>query len=238
MDQRITRMAKAQPMISSRMIKNSLELPERSSADLRNSPGVRHLRLPEICHRVVNSVVKCLLLYQHLPLICPENIDTRQSVMTPEASCSQIQEDNFQSDTQTDEGENCEEPDMSATPADLQKTGNLPVTPRLILLAEDLPNLEAQPKEMQGQRSPSEEQSNPLSAPLNVLPETSVGGASEDDRLGQYEEETPQTADSLIKKGDNFQHQQGRVGTVKMDCVIQYVPREINELGSSQFQET
>ncbi|KAK2869371.1 hypothetical protein Q7C36_001242 [Tachysurus vachellii] len=91
---------------------------ERSSADLRNSPGVRPPIMPEICHRVVNRKHK----------------DTSQSVTPPEASCSQIQEDNFQSDTQSDEGENCEEPDMSATPADLEKTGNLPVTPRLILL--------------------------------------------------------------------------------------------------------
>ncbi|KAK2866059.1 hypothetical protein Q7C36_002115 [Tachysurus vachellii] len=33
-------------------------------------------------------------------------------------------------------------------------------------------------------------QSDPLSAPLYVLPETLVGGAPGEDRLGQYEEET------------------------------------------------
>ncbi|KAK2838837.1 hypothetical protein Q7C36_013651 [Tachysurus vachellii] len=54
---------------------------------------------------------------------------------------------------------------------------------------------------MQGERSPSEEQSDPLPAPLNVLPEISVGGVLEDDRLGQYEVQTPQTADSLNQEG-------------------------------------
>lgn len=47
------------------------------------------------------------------PLSRKHKEDTRQSITIPEASCSQIQEDNFQSDAQTDESENCEEPDVS-----------------------------------------------------------------------------------------------------------------------------
>ncbi|KAK2855276.1 hypothetical protein Q7C36_007145 [Tachysurus vachellii] len=78
-----------------------------------------------------------------------------------------------------------ETPETSETP-ETQENEDTP--------AEDPPPGERQPDETQeGRAPPSEEQSDPCPAPLEVLPETSAG-APGDDRLGQPEEGTSQTA--------------------------------------------
>ncbi|KAK2864534.1 hypothetical protein Q7C36_003688 [Tachysurus vachellii] len=83
-----------------------------------------------------------------------------------------------------------EEPELQDPAPETPETSETPEAQE----NEDSPAEERQPdKTQEGRAPPSEEQSDPCPAPPEVLPEAS-GGARGDDRLGQPEERTSQTA--------------------------------------------